>query len=64
MMLNMLCGLLASASRGSNGTVTSVQYATKRIIELENLLLVEVTETVWPAEGGIVFVRIENTPQA
>lgn len=26
-----------------------LEYATKRIVELENLLLVDVTETVWPA---------------
>ena len=27
-----------------------LQYATSRIIELERLLVVDVPETVWPAE--------------
>lgn len=31
-----------------------LQYATKRIVELESLLLVDVTETVWPTEVGMV----------
>lgn len=33
-----------------------LHYATKRIIELEGLLLVDVPETVWPAEVGMVFL--------
>lgn len=37
-----------------------LQYATKRIIELESLLLAEVPETVWPAEVGMVYSQIEN----
>ncbi len=37
-----------------------LQYATKRIIELENLLLVNVEETVWPAEVGMVYSQIES----
>lgn len=37
-----------------------LNYATKRIIELESLLLVDVTETVWPAEVGMVYGQIEN----
>ena len=37
-----------------------LQYATKRIVELERLLLVDVTETVWPAEVGMVYKQIEN----
>ncbi|MDM3009569.1 hypothetical protein OGV82_18445 [Citrobacter sp. CK191] len=37
-----------------------LQYATNRIIELENLLLVNVEETVWPAEVQMVFSQIEN----
>lgn len=37
-----------------------LSYATKRIIELENLLLVDVSETVWPAEVGMVYSQIEN----
>jgi len=35
-------------------------YATKRIVELESLLLVDVSETVWPAEVGMVYDQIEN----
>lgn len=35
-----------------------LHYATKRIVELESLLLVEVTESVGPAEGIMVFVKI------
>ena len=31
-----------------------LEYACKRVIELEGLLLVEVPETVWPAEVGMV----------
>lgn len=38
-----------------------LEYATKRIVELENLLLVDVAETVWPAEVKMVFSQIENT---
>ncbi|MGY6356700.1 hypothetical protein [Citrobacter amalonaticus] len=37
-----------------------LQYATNRIIELENLLLVDVPETVWPAEVHMVFSQVEN----
>ncbi|EPM0026607.1 hypothetical protein PU088_005036 [Citrobacter farmeri] len=37
-----------------------LQYATNRIIELENLLLVDVPETVWPAEVKMVFSQVEN----
>lgn len=36
------------------------QYATKRIVELENMLLISVEETVWPAEVGMVLSQIEN----
>lgn len=38
-----------------------LQYATNRIIELENLLLVDVPETVWPAEVKMVFSQVENS---
>ena len=31
-----------------------LEYASRRIVELERLLLVEVPETVWPAEVGMV----------
>lgn len=41
-------------------TETQLRYATKRIVELENLLLMDVTETVWPAEVGMVYGQIEN----
>lgn len=37
-----------------------LEYATKRIVELENLLLVNVEETVWPAEVGMVYSQIET----
>jgi hypothetical protein len=37
-----------------------LQYATNRIVELENLLLVNVEETVWPAEVGMVYSQIES----
>ncbi|WP_249428592.1 hypothetical protein [Enterobacter bugandensis] len=39
---------------------TQLRYATKRIVELESLLLVDVPETVWPAEVGMVYSQIEN----
>jgi len=39
---------------------TQLRYATKRIVELESLLLVNVSETVWPAEVGMVFDQIET----
>ncbi|HGG8841283.1 TPA: hypothetical protein ACJJXJ_002253 [Enterobacter soli] len=37
-----------------------MRYATKRIVELETLLLVDVTDTVWPAEVGLVYSQIES----
>lgn len=37
-----------------------LQYACRRVAELESLLLVEVPETVWPAEVGLVFTQLEN----
>lgn len=37
-----------------------LQYATSRIIELERLLLVNVPETVWPAEVGLVYAQVER----
>ena len=37
-----------------------LEYAIKRIIELENLLLVDIEETVWPAEVGMVYGQVEN----
>lgn len=37
-----------------------LEYATKRIVELENLLLVDVEETVWPAEVGMVYSQVES----
>ena len=43
-----------------NNFYPQLLYATKRIIELENLLLVAVPETVWPAEVGMVYSQIEN----
>lgn len=37
-----------------------LKYACRRVIELENILLVAVPETVWPAEVGMVYSQIEN----
>ncbi|EPN2845332.1 hypothetical protein ACYQSV_000293 [Klebsiella aerogenes] len=37
----------------------SLRYACKRIRELENLLLVEVPETVWPAEVAMILSEVE-----
>ncbi|AST68349.1 hypothetical protein BFG07_06490 [Kosakonia cowanii] len=43
-----------------NITDPLLQYATSRIIELERLLLVDVRETVWPAEVGLVYTQVES----
>ncbi|HHT7414853.1 TPA: hypothetical protein ACT191_000125 [Raoultella ornithinolytica] len=40
--------------------VPSLEYACKRIMELEQLLLVEVPETVWPTEVAMVFTQVES----
>lgn len=37
-----------------------LQYASSRIIELECLLLLDVPETVWPAEVGMVYSQVET----
>ncbi|MDU3905077.1 MAG: hypothetical protein E7G85_08845 [Citrobacter portucalensis] len=37
-----------------------LEYATKRIVELESMLLVDVEETVWPAEVGMVYSQVES----
>lgn len=39
---------------------SSLEYACKRLQELERLLLVDVPETVWPAEVSMVFAQIEK----
>ena len=36
-----------------------LEYASRRIVELERLLLVEVPETVWPAEVGMALSQVE-----
>lgn len=36
------------------------EYACRRVTELETLLLVDVQDTVWPAEVGMVYSQIEN----
>ncbi|WP_313079512.1 hypothetical protein [Atlantibacter sp.] len=36
-----------------------LEYACLRIIELEAMLLVDVPETVWPAEVGMVYSQVE-----
>lgn len=38
----------------------SLEYACKRILELEQLLLVDVPETVWPTEVAMVYSQIES----
>lgn len=37
-----------------------LEYTTRRILELESLLLVDVPETVWPAEVAMVLSEVEN----
>ncbi|PHZ04206.1 hypothetical protein [Citrobacter freundii] len=37
-----------------------LEYATKRIVELESMLLLDVEETVWPAEVGMVYSQVES----
>lgn len=39
---------------------TLLEHAYRRIVELENLLLVDVPETVWPAEVAIVLSQVES----
>lgn len=35
-------------------------YACSRISELESLLLVDVPETIWPAEVALVYSQVES----
>lgn len=44
----------------SNDMDASLKYACKRVQELEGMLLVDIPETVWPAEVSMVFAQIEN----
>lgn len=37
---------------------TLLEYAYRRIVELESLLLLDVPETVWPAEVTMVFMQV------
>nr|DAL51250.1 MAG TPA_asm: hypothetical protein [Caudoviricetes sp.] len=37
-----------------------LEYAYGRISELESLLLVDVPETVWPAEVALVYSQVES----
>lgn len=37
-----------------------IEYACSRICELESLLLVDVPETVWPAEVALVYTQVER----
>ena len=41
-------------------TDSLISYACSRISELESLLLVEVPETVWPAEVALVYSQVES----
>ncbi|HCR1927245.1 TPA: class I SAM-dependent methyltransferase [Enterobacter roggenkampii] len=47
-------------SSEQSGADPLLQYATSRIIELERLLLMDVPETVWPAEVGLVYAQVES----
>lgn len=40
-----------------------LKYACRRVAELESLLLVDVPETVWPAEVGMAYSQIENAAE-
>lgn len=53
--------MFVKGSEASNESDPLLEYTTKRIIELENLLLVDASETVWPAEVAMVLSQIENT---
>ncbi|WP_368540999.1 hypothetical protein [Enterobacter soli] len=37
-----------------------LKYACHRVVELESLLLVDMPDTVWPAEVGMVYCQIDN----
>lgn len=37
-----------------------LEYAYRRIVKLEKLLLVDVAETVWPAEVKLVLSQVER----
>lgn len=37
-----------------------LEYAYRRIVELEKMLLVDVQETVWPAEVKLVYTQVES----
>lgn len=37
-----------------------LEYAYRRIVELEKLLLVDIAETVWPAEVKLVLSQVER----
>ncbi len=39
----------------------SLEYACKRIMELEQLLLVDLPDTVWPAEVALVLLQVESS---
>lgn len=41
-------------------TDSLISYACSRISELESLLLVDVPETVWPAEVELVYSQVES----
>ncbi|MDC0728579.1 hypothetical protein POH93_24765 [Phytobacter diazotrophicus] len=41
-------------------TDSLISYACSRISELESLLLVDVPETVWPAEVALVYSQVES----
>lgn len=43
-----------------DGTGPLLQYATRRLVELEAMLLADVPETVWPAEVEMVYSQVES----
>lgn len=47
-----------------NITDPLLQYATSHIIELEKLLLVDVPQTVCPAEVGLVYAQVKRAKEA
>lgn len=53
-------GVVMSKPLEAQKTDVLLQYATRRIIELESLLLVDIAETVWPAEVAMVFSSVER----
>lgn len=43
-----------------SNVVRLLQYATSRLVELENILLPFVPEIVWPAEVDMIFSQVKS----